>query len=315
MMRPAVLALGFALTTGRAFAQDHLSVDCAGASTAVERAVCRDAGLTRADRELAAAFTSLADRLDGKAKDHLVKDQLRWDFNRRACEIRPALLVDCLAHRYRLRMDYLKRLGDGFYPFVSEQVILLSDKKGDHVRTVDASYPQFDGTSSDFTAVNQEFGNSTREIVAGFAERPEAGASFVQDFELYRLSANVVSILLHRSWWGAHSIVSTTGQMVDLTTGRSLGLNDIFVTGADLSSPVTAAVQADFAAKAYGKPPADLANKIGALKIEEYLFENQALVVSLDSLSPMLGLKGYFVKLPYPSLRSLLRSDGPLGGR
>jgi uncharacterized protein len=314
-MRHAVLALGFALIAGRAFAQDHLGVDCARASTAVERAVCGDVELTRADRELAAAFTSLAGRLGGKAKDHLVKDQLRWDFNRRACEIRPALLATCLAHRYRLRMDHLKRFGDGAYPFISEQAILLSDKMGNQVRAVDASYPQFDGTSSDFTGVNREFGNSTREIVAGFAERPEAGASFAQDFELYRPSRNVVSVLLRRSWWGVHSVVSTTAHMVDLTTGRPLGLDDVFVPGADLGLPVTAAVQVDLAEKGYGKPPPDLPDKIGALTIDEYLFESHTLVVSLDSLSQELGLKGYFVKLPYASLRSLLRADGPLGGR
>jgi hypothetical protein len=58
-----------------------------------------------------------------------------------------------------------------------------------------------------------------------------------------------------------------------------------------------------------------LPDKIGALTIDEYLFESHTLVVSLDSLSQELGLKGYFVKLPYASLRSLLRADGPLGGR
>ncbi len=69
-----------------AVAQDGPSVDCAKASNAVERTICKTSEFAKDDREMTAVYSALAAKLNGPAKDHMAKDQVRWFGNRnRAC--------------------------------------------------------------------------------------------------------------------------------------------------------------------------------------------------------------------------------------
>ena len=54
------------------------SFDCAKASNDVERTICKDPKLAKADREMAAAYAALATKLSGAAKENLEKEQVRW---------------------------------------------------------------------------------------------------------------------------------------------------------------------------------------------------------------------------------------------
>ena len=81
-----LLLAALVVCASSALAQERPSFDCAKASTKVERAICGNAELAKADRELAAAYAALAAKLSGAAKDHLASDQARWAANRnRGC--------------------------------------------------------------------------------------------------------------------------------------------------------------------------------------------------------------------------------------
>jgi len=61
-----------------AVAQDGPSVDCAKASNAVERTICKTSEFAKDDREMTAVYSALAAKLNGPAKDHMAKDQVRF---------------------------------------------------------------------------------------------------------------------------------------------------------------------------------------------------------------------------------------------
>ncbi len=87
-----------------ALAQNGPSFDCAKASTAIERAICKSPELAKADREMAAAYAVLVGKLSGAAREHLIKDQLRWVNDWQACNADTALMEQCLAGRNRDRI-------------------------------------------------------------------------------------------------------------------------------------------------------------------------------------------------------------------
>lgn len=69
-----------------AFAQGAPSFDCTKATTAIERTICKNPELAKADREMVAAYAVLAGKLTGASKEALVKDQGRWMVDRnRSC--------------------------------------------------------------------------------------------------------------------------------------------------------------------------------------------------------------------------------------
>ena len=77
-MRKWIVLLGV-LAAGAAVAQTKgPSFDCAKAQSAVDKAICKDADLSKADRELVAAYTALLDRLKGAEREAVVKEQGRW---------------------------------------------------------------------------------------------------------------------------------------------------------------------------------------------------------------------------------------------
>ena len=149
---------------GTALAQGPSRVDCAKAATPIERAICAKPELAAADRKMAAAYAALAGKLTGAAKDHLLADQIRWLANRAAaCVVDPAEMEECLESRDRDRTAQLEWLGEGAYPFISEQAIVKTGKVRGIPYIIDASYPQFDAGTVDFSAVNRQLASAASE--------------------------------------------------------------------------------------------------------------------------------------------------------
>ena len=99
----SLLALATVLVLGPGVAWAQPTFDCAMASSPVERAICRNDQLVDADRELTAAYAALMDRLAGPAKEHLIKDQVRWlDDRAKACIGEIAAVTRCLTTRCSL---------------------------------------------------------------------------------------------------------------------------------------------------------------------------------------------------------------------
>ena len=316
-MEASVTALAAALlvATAPAFAQAGPSFDCAKALVPLERAICGSAGLSKADRELVAAYEVLVGTLSGAARAHLIDDQARWRDDRRACEADGALAEQCLAGRYQDRLDLLQAFGDGSYPFVSEHALAKSVvfKEGG-VHNFDAHYPQFDGAGVDFSAVNRGFAEAARDLVEDDISQP-SGITRELDFTLYRLNADVVSVQVRTAIYDTTVFISVEGTLVDLRTGKVLRPEDVFAPGEEqhrkFAELVRAAVAQDFKDMGSGVP-ADL-EMLKGLEPVNYLFDKDGLTLSLPVVADRLAMKFYGATIPYAALKPLLRADGPLG--
>src|SRR5215813_4944763 len=157
-------AVVIVLASSGAFAQGGPSFDCAKASNDVERAICKDPELAKADRDMAAAYAALIARLSGAAKDDAVKDQARWIGERnRACAVDTDGVDVCLKRRYKARTANLRAYAEGSYPFVSQQTLIKNGRLGKITWSYDITYPQFDGTAADFSAVNARFATAAKK--------------------------------------------------------------------------------------------------------------------------------------------------------
>jgi hypothetical protein len=276
------------------------------------------AKVAAAERETAAAYAALRGRLTGAAQRHVTQDQARWLADRRGCDFNAARAAGCLEARYQARTAKLKLFGDGPYPFISEQAIVRSGKLKHGTYAIDASYPQFDAPSANFTDANRGFADPARETIDQLVES-EFDVSYDQNFELYRLNPHVFSVWVHNELWDARVTIWNTGTLVDLHTGKVIPPEDVFTPGegwrARFLELVDAEVTKDFLDMGRGPKPADLAGIIERLRPTDYLFEDDKLVLYLGEIALSLGMKGYAVEIPYAVLKPLLRADGPLGGR
>lgn len=290
-----------------------LAVLAAGATAAQD-----NPRVAAAERDMEAIYGPLVAGLEGQARLHLEQDQARWLANRRACEAVAALRNDCLELRARERAAKLTLFAQNPYPFVSEQAIVRSGKGKDGVFAIDASYPQFDGPSADFSAVNRFFAEAVEKTVADLATSASR-ATYDQDFSLYRPTPEIVSVVVRSEVWLDKVTIRLAGTLVDLRTGRRIPPEDLFATGdgwkARLSDLVVVDVVKEFMAMGRGPVPGELAEMVTGLAPANYLFEDERLVLSLDAVASLLGMKAYTVDIPYAVLRPLFRADGPLGGR
>ncbi|WP_421998028.1 lysozyme inhibitor LprI family protein [Reyranella sp.] len=301
----ALLALGGA---GGAGAQTGL--DCARAATPVERAICGNAELLAADRAVSASYAALRRKLGGAAREHLAADQARWLANReRACVGEPADVEDCLMGRDRDRAALLVLLADGDYPFVSEQAIVRSGEARGIPYGIDASYPQFDGTQADFTAVNRKLATATAQAVARVVPGPDADNGggtppewrYEQAFTLYRPSDWTISVaLVWESYTGGtHSTIGMSGTLVDLRTGAAVLPADVFKPGDAWLRELARLARADL------KVPklADMLKDTG-----RYIFLDDRLELSFNQYEG----GPFTLTVPYEQLKTFLRPDGPI---
>jgi uncharacterized protein YecT (DUF1311 family) len=293
---------------GAASAQGPSRVDCSKAATTIERTICARPELAAADAKMAAAYAALAGRLRGAARDHLLADQIRWLANRAAaCIVEPEEMEECLETRDRDRTLQLEWLGEGAYPFISEQAIVKAGKVRGISYVIDASYPQFDGSTVDFTAVNRQLASATSEAAERVVPGPDADNDngtawrYEQAFTLYKPGPNAVSVKIGYNAYegGAHGIVGVSGTLVDLRTGKSVGPEGVFLPNSNWLRELVRIVSADI------KTP----NLSDMLKQpNRYVFLEDRLELSFNQHEG----GPYTVEIPYDRLRSLLRVDGPI---
>jgi uncharacterized protein YecT (DUF1311 family) len=310
-LRLAAAAAVVMLLAGSALAQGSARVDCTKV-TGIERTICSNPELAAANRKLAATYASLVGKLSGPAKEHLLADQIRWLANRNsACVGEPAEIEDCLDMRLRERMARLDWLGEGTYPFVSEQAIVKLGKARGIPYVIDASYPQFDATAPDYTAVNRQLAAAAAEAGERVIPGPDAdngggnygGApwSYTQAYTLHRPGPNAITVYVRYDSYegGAYSVVGVAGTLVDLRTGKAVGPEGVFLPASNWLRELTRIVGAD----------------ISAPNLSEMLRQPNRYVFLEDhlelSFSPLEG-GPYTVEIAYDRLRPLLRVDGPV---
>jgi uncharacterized protein len=320
----ALLALIAAAPT---LAQGGASFDCAKASSAIERAICKDPELAKADREMAAVYSTLAAKLAGPAKDHLAKDQLRWVGNRnRACVGVADAITDCLKVRYAARTENLKVLADGAYPFISEHAVYKAGKVGKIAYTIDTRYPQFDGTTADFSAVNRTFADDAKKSDEDGTPKADSGVereqtwSYEQAFALHRPSTSAITVAIDYYGYsgGAHGFGGTACLLIDLRTGKAVEPDGVFAPGDAWLKLMLGIVTADLKKQFVKNPgfddalePAKLAEMLRDPSRYRWRADRLELIFNAYDVGPY-SAGAYQVVVPYSRLRPLFRIDGPL---
>ena len=269
-----------------------------------------------AQREMTAAYAPLADKLSGATKVHFEDDQARWRTDLRACDVQPPRKAECLEFHYRQRASLIEAFARGPYPFISQQAIVQS---GDGPRgryLIDAAYPRFDGSSVDFAETNRVFAALAQTslldaIDTGF------NCEITQTFSLYRLAPSVVSVTVWREWVGGTISIDLSGYLVDLSTGRVLEPQEVFVPDGRWRHRLAELVSQELAKD----PPSsdrrgeasDIESIMREVDARDFLFEGDRLVLSLSKVATERAMKGYEVEIPYTALKGVLRADGPLG--
>lgn len=302
-----VAAVGLGVGDG-ALAQ-RAGFDCSRAATPVEWTICGNAELATADREMAAAYRALVARLDPQGRAHLEADQARWLGNRdRACVGDPEEVEECVMARYGDRIGRLKLLADGDYPFISEHAIVRAGEARGIAYSIDATYPQFDGTSADFGAVNRQLAAASSQAAERAMPRTGAGESppglawrYDQAFSLYRPSDRAISVVIvfEGDYGGAQAVAGQTGLLVDLRTGRAAGPRDVFLAGDGWLRELGRRARA-------GIKSANLAELLQDPRRYAFLDDRLELSFGQDEGGP------FTLEIPYDLLKPLLRPDGPI---
>src|SRR5262249_31297454 len=145
----------------------------------------------------------LAAKLSGPAKDALVKDQTQWIADRdRACTTDTDGIAPCLKVMYAARTANLHAFADGLYPFIGQHALIDSGKLGKISRSYEISYPQFDGNTADFGAVNQRFADAARKAAADATPKADSSPdrqqqwTYQQGFRVHRPNADAVTVAI-----------------------------------------------------------------------------------------------------------------------
>ncbi len=323
-----VLAAAAVLMLGPVVAEAQPSFDCSMASSPIERTICRNDKLGEADRELAAAYGALIDRLSGPAKDHLIKDQVRWlDDRARACTGEVAAVTRCLVARYAQRLATLKAAAEGDYPFVSEHDLVKRGRVKAAFYEIDARYPQFDSPDADFSAVNKAFAARAQEG-ADRATPPQDIRTdhsqiwtYEQGFELHRPGLHGVSVAtsFYSFTGGAHGSSGLLATLVDLRTGRSVAPAEVFEPASEWERTLAGIARADLKRQFVERPGFEDALEPARFdKLmkdpQRYLFKAFALELIFNQYEVAPYVSGlYRVVIPYGRLTGMLRPNGPVG--
>lgn len=323
------LALLFVLLgASPALAQGGPSFDCAKADNAIDRTICKEAELAKADREMAAAYTALLDRLNGAAKEHVVKDQVGWIVSRnRGCAVDPQELTACLKGRYAVRTANLRSYADGAYPFISQQSLIRQGKLGNITWSYDIGYPRFDGTIANYAAVNARFAEAAKKSTEDATPNADAGPdrqqgwSYEQSFGVKRPPggrAVTIALSFYGYSGGAHGYGATRCTLVDLRTGRAVGPQGVFVAGEQWLRVMTQIVGADLRKQFVDRPgfddaiePANLAKTLSEPAHYCWTAEKLEMVFNAYDVGPY-AAGPYEVEIPYDKLKPILRADGPI---
>jgi uncharacterized protein len=313
-----------------ASAQSGPSFDCAKASTAIERTICAKPELAEADRMMDATYRALVAKLAGPAREHLVKDQAHWIASRnKACNGAIEEIALCIAQRYKARTENLRAVGEGAYPFVSEQSRFASGQVGRIRYGFDATWPQFDGKTADFATLNRRFSGmvdkAAQETIptakAAAADRRDQVWSYQQSFVLHRPGSNAITVAesSYSFTGGAHGYGATVPYLVDLRTGRLAAPRDVFGSGDAWLHRLVALVHDDLKKQFVEKPgfedaiePPKLAKLLKEPDVYLYRRDKLELIFNAYVVGPY-AAGPYTVDIPYTTLKPLFDPKGPLG--
>ena len=316
------------MTTAAAQAQSGPSFDCAKASNVVERAVCKDADLAKADRELASLYTALLGRLTGPAKESLEKNQVSWIVSRnRSCGAsEPDMTTYCLKKRYEERIADLKASGTGTYPFVEAQTIEKKGKVGKVSYSIDILYPRFAGKTADFSAVNKVYADNAAKAARETTPTSDPGVDRPQEwsamgsYALYRPGPDAITVAL--DFWsytgGAHGYGAITCKLVDLRSGKAVAPEAVFAPGDQWLKELVTLTAADLKKQFVENPGFDDALKPASLtkllrEGSHYCWQAGKLQLYFNAYEVGPYAAGaYTVDIPYARLRPHLRAGGPV---
>lgn len=325
----AVVAILLVLGAGgAALAQVRPSFDCAKAENVIDRTICKSGELAAADREMAATYTALLDKLNGAARDELVKDQVGWIANRnRACRSDLDSIESCLKNRYAVRTKNLKAYATGTYPAISEQSLAKQGKLGKITWSFDLTYPRFAGANVDFSAVNGRFADAARKIAEESTPKAADGPEreqqwhYEQGFTVERPPgghAASVSVSFDSYRGGAHGYGAARCTLVDLRSGKVVGPDGVFSPGEQWLRLMTQLVGTDLKKQFVDRPgfddalePASLAKLLS--EASRYCWTGKHLEVIFNAYDVGPYAAGpYQVDIPYDRLKPILRANGPI---
>ena len=273
-------------------------------------------------------MAALIDRLTGAAKDHLIKDQVRWlDDRTRACVGEVAAVTRCLTQRYTQRLATLKAAGEGDYPFVSEHALIKHGRVKAAFYEIDARYPQFDGPKADFSAFNKIFADRARAGADSATPPPDINTdhsqiwTYDQGFELHRpgLYSVAVATSFYSFTGGAHGSSGVIAHLICLQTGRNVMPADVFQPNSDWEHTLADIAREDLKRQFVERP--GFAEALEPAKFDKlmkdpqrYLFKAFALELIFNQYEVGPYASGmYQVVIPYARLTGLLRPNGPVG--
>jgi hypothetical protein len=235
-------------------------------------------------------------------------------------------MARCLRDRYARRTLNLRAFADGIYPFIGEHALIKHGQLDKIDWSYDIVYPQFDGPTSDFAAINARFADAAKKKAAdatpGANARPDLKQQWTygQSFTVKRPSADVVSIGIQ--FWGysggAHGYGAMHCTLVDLYTGKALGPQAVFAPGEQWLRVMSQIVGADLKKQFVDKPgfddalePANLAKLLSESGRYCWTAKGLDLVFNAYDVGPY-SSGPYDVEIPYDQLKPILRADGPI---
>ncbi|MCA0304061.1 MAG: DUF3298 domain-containing protein [Proteobacteria bacterium] len=307
------------------------SFDCAKAQSVIDKAICKDAELSKADRELVAAYTALLDRLKGAERETVVKSQGRWVASRnRVCASREFdAVTECLKGRYAQRTATLQSMIQAPFAMVDEQTLTGSGKFGQVGWSYDIVFPRFEAKGVDFAAANTRFANdalkSAQEATPSDLSDvdDERTWEYQQSFSIERAPGGTLATVVQQFYGytgGAHGFGATVCSTVDLRTGKIVTPAGVFA-GDQWLRPLYQLVVADLR-RQFKEREGD-EDSLKPESMNKMLRENarfcwlpKHLEIVFNQYDVGSYAAGpYFVDLPYDRLKPMLRADGPIALR
>lgn len=234
-----------ALTVAGAPAAQAASFDCAKASTPVEKAICANPDLSRADEVLARAYATALGGLSDEAKAAIQASQREWlGFAGLACtpDAKPfkAALTDdqqgCLIATYRSRIGELgqSRMEGDYRVYPKASYSLVDDPDPDSyqgVATKEISSPRIDEDSEVAVTFNALMDEADADAKPDPKAEDYLTADTTETTTIVSVASHRISLSIDSYWMGhgaAHGNYAITYAHYLTDKGRMLEADDLF---------------------------------------------------------------------------------------
>jgi uncharacterized protein len=309
--------------------QEKPSFDCARALNPIEKAICTDPALAKADRELAAAYAGLTSRLEKPARQDLEADQQQWIVERNGeCTNDSRGVATCLGESYKERTAKLGMFAVGEFPLVVTKRLSASGKRGKATWSYDIAWPQFVGTTADYAQLNAKLADAAKkasvEAVPGADTDVgrEQEWTYERSFAFDQVGERALLLTVNYDGFsgGAHPYAASECMLVDLGSGKTVPPEGVFAPGDRWLEVLVPLVAADLKHQFEDKPGFDdvlQPDKLSTLLHEpgHWCWKATSLDLSFNQYEVGPYVSGPFdVEIPMDKLKPLLRADGPLRG-